>query len=101
MKAMKLIIIFFIFMVFTYFGVLFVNLNKQEVVVKIFKYQSDPMSVGIVVLTSILFGMVACAALCGVELVTLYMQRSSLRKRLHSLMKQNDQSSKILSEIQP
>lgn len=85
MKAMKLIIVFFIFMFLTYCGVLFVNANKQEVVVKFMGYESQQVAVGLVVLTSVLIGMISCAILCSIELISLYMQRSSLRKKVETM----------------
>lgn len=82
-------------MLFTYTGVLFVNANKQEVIVKFVGYESQSVPVGLVVLTSVLIGMVACAALCSVELLSLYMQRNSLRKKIHQLANRVEQPQQV------
>lgn len=81
MKGLKIIPIFVILLLCTYLGILFVEANRENVVVSFGKYQSTPMPLGLVVLSSVLVGMVAAGALCSIELVILLIQNHKLKKR--------------------
>jgi uncharacterized integral membrane protein len=83
MKGLKIIPMFLVLMVLTYVGMLFVEANHDEVVISFgTTFQSAPIPLGFVVLTSVLAGMVVCGFLCSVELLALYMQNRQLRRRL-------------------
>jgi uncharacterized integral membrane protein len=86
MKGLKIIPLFLAIMGMTYAGMLFVQANNDEVVVKMGAYVSPPMAVGFMVLTSIFIGMVICGFLCSVEMLALYVQNRKLKKKLGSLM---------------
>jgi uncharacterized integral membrane protein len=83
MKGLKIIPMFLVLMVLTYVGMLFVESNHDDVVIAFGNYyQSQPIPLGFIVLTSILIGMVICGTLCSVELMALYMQNRNLKRRL-------------------
>lgn len=74
---------FLLLMVLTYVGMLFVEANHDDVVIAFGNvYQSAPIPLGFIVLTSVLIGMVVCGVLCSVEILALYMQNRLLKRRL-------------------
>jgi uncharacterized integral membrane protein len=81
MKGLKVIPVFVILLLCTYLGILFVEANRENVVVSFGKYQSTAMPLGLVILTSVLVGMVAAGALCSIELVILLLQNQKLKRR--------------------
>jgi len=81
MKGLKIIPIFIILLLCTYLGILFVEANRENVVVSFGKYQSTAMPLGLVILTSVLVGMVAAGLLCSIELVILLLQNQKLKRR--------------------
>ena len=81
MKGLKIIPVFIILLLCTYLGILFVEANRENVVVSFGKYQSTAMPLGLVILTSVLVGMVAAGLLCSIELVILLMQNQRLKRR--------------------
>jgi len=82
MKGLKLIPAFLALIVLSYFGMLFVEANRTEVVISFWQYQSHPAALGLVVLTSVLIGMVISGCLCSVEMLALYVQNRKLRRHL-------------------
>ena len=82
MKGLKIIPMFLVLMIMTYGGMLFVQANNTEVVVKLGHYESQPVATGFVVLTSVFIGMLLCGALCSIELLALYMQNKRLKRKL-------------------
>lgn len=82
MKALRIIPLFIILIVCTYLGMLFVEANRQEVVISFGKYQSPATALGFVVLTCILLGMCVAGALCSIELFGLYVQFKRLKRRV-------------------
>ncbi len=83
MKGLKIIPMFLGLMVLTYLGMQFVEANHDDVSISLGSYyQSLPMPLGFVVLTSILIGMIVCGVLCAVELLALYVHNRRLRRRV-------------------
>jgi uncharacterized integral membrane protein len=82
-KALKIIPLFVLLIFFTYLGMLFVEANRQEVVIEFFHLQSPPAALGFVVLTSVLIGMCLAGALCSVELLALYVQYKKIQRLGH------------------
>lgn len=85
MKGLKVIPLFLLLIVFTYFGMLFVEANRSEVTIQFGNYQSPPTALGFVVLTSALMGMIIAGILCGIELLALHMHNRRLMRRLSQL----------------
>ena len=85
MKGLKIIPLFLLLIVLSYFGVLFVEDNRTEVIISFFGTTTPPMAMGFVVLTSALAGMIVAGFLCILELVVLYLQNKSMRRKLKSL----------------
>jgi len=85
MRGLKIIPMFLLLIGLTYAGMLFVQGNSEEIVVKIWGYQSPPIAIGFVVMTSVFIGMVACGLLCSVEMLGLYIQNRKLKKKIGSL----------------
>lgn len=85
MKGLKIIPLFLGLIVLSYLGMLFVEANRDEVVITFWGKTSSPTAQGLVVLTSALVGMLICGALCSVELLVLYAQNRKLRRRLAQL----------------
>ena len=85
MKSLKLIPIFFLLLVLTYFGVQFVEANRDEVFVTLGSWQSRPMSLGFVILTSFFFGSLFSALLSATELLRLYVETSRLKRKNQEL----------------
>jgi len=81
MKGLKIIPVFVVFLVLTYLGVLFVNANSDPVVVRLLRWESPPVALGLVLLTAVLIGMVAAGALCSIELILLALENRKLRRR--------------------
>lgn len=81
MKGLKVIPIFLILIVLSYFGLLFVEANREEVVIHFFSYQSPPTPLGFVVLTSALVGMIFSGLLCTIEILALYVQNKNLKRK--------------------
>lgn len=70
----------------TYIATWFVELNKEQIVVRLGQtHSTEPMAVGFVVLTSIAFGMLACGFLCGIEILALMIQNRRLKRKVASL----------------
>lgn len=85
MKSLKLIPIFFLLLVLTYFGVQFVEANREEVFVNLGSWQSRPMSLGFVILTSFFFGSLFSTLLSATEILRLYVETSRLKRKNHEL----------------
>ncbi len=82
MKGLKIIPFFLILILLTYMGMLFVEANREEVMIQFGRFQSPPAALGFVVLTSMLIGMVVAGLLCSIELMALYMQNRLLKRRI-------------------
>ncbi|MSP19770.1 MAG: LapA family protein [Bdellovibrionales bacterium] len=85
MKGLKIIPMFLVLMALTYAGMLFVQANSEEVIVRLGLSQSPPLAIGFVVLTSIFIGMLVCGTLCSVEMLALYVQNRKLKKKIINL----------------
>lgn len=85
MKSLKLIPIFFLLLILTYFGVQFVEANREEVYVNLGSWQSRPMSLGFVILTSFFFGSLFSAILSATEILRLYVEASRLKRKNQEL----------------
>ena len=82
MKGLKIIPMVLSILALAYAGVLFVNANNEEVIVKFGNHESPRMAVGFVVLTSAFVGMVISGLLCSVELFALYLQNKRLKRKI-------------------
>ncbi|MEZ4752227.1 MAG: LapA family protein [Bdellovibrionota bacterium] len=100
MRGLKIIPLFLVLIVFSYIGVIFVQNNPDEMVIRFFNhYESPPLALGFIILTSALVGMVVAGILCVLELVVLYLQNKSLRRKLEELgQKTNTSFREMLSD---
>ncbi|MCB0403286.1 MAG: LapA family protein [Bdellovibrionales bacterium] len=100
MRGLKIIPLFLVLIVFSYIGVIFVQNNPDEMVIRFFnQYESPPLALGFIILTSALVGMVVAGILCVLELVVLYLQNKSLRRKLEELgQKTNTSFREVLSD---
>ena len=89
MRGLKIIPMFLVLIGLTYLGMLFVQANGEEIVVKLLGYQTPAAPTGLVVMTSVFIGMVLCGMLCSVEILALYVQNRKLKKKVGSLMVAN------------
>lgn len=85
MRGLKIIPLFLLLIGLTYAGMLFVQANREEIIVKMGSYQTPSAPIGLVVMTSIFIGMVFCGVLCSIEMLGLYVQNRKLKKKLGSL----------------
>jgi uncharacterized integral membrane protein len=76
---------FLVLIFLSYLGIMFVEANRTEVVIRFLNYESAPWALGFIVLTSTLIGMVIAGCLCSVELLFLYVQNRRLRRKLLTL----------------
>lgn len=86
MKMLVVIPLFLVLIILSFLGTLFVEANREEVVIAFFRHQSEPVALGFVVLTSILIGMIIAGALCSVEMLALYLKNRSLRRKVSQLL---------------
>lgn len=84
LKALRIIPLFVVLIVSTYLGMLFVEANRQEVVISFGNFQSPGAPLGFVVLTSILVGMCIAGLVCSVELFAIYVQFKRLQRKAKS-----------------
>ncbi len=82
MKGLRLIPLFLLLIILVYFGMLFVEANRQEVSITFGSYQGHSMALGFVVLTSVLVGMLISGGLCTLEFIALYIKIRGLRRKL-------------------
>lgn len=85
MKGLKIIPAFFFLIVLTYFGVQFVEANREEVFVNLGNWQSRPVSLGFVLITSFFFGTLFSALLSATEMMRLYIENSRLKRKYSEL----------------
>ena len=71
--------------ILAYVGLIFVEANREEVVIRFWNSQSHPTALGFVVLTSALIGMVFSSCLCSVEIIMLHLQNRKLKRRILAL----------------
>jgi len=88
MMGLKLIPAFFLLMVLTYFGIQFVEANRDEVMVTVGNWQSRPLALGFVVITTFFLGMVFSAALSLAELLRLHLSNHRLKRKINDLTQQ-------------
>lgn len=88
MRGIKIIPLFLFLVILSYMGVRFVLANPDVVKVRFAGYETGDMAVGLIVLTSILVGMVISGTLASVEMLSLYFQNKTLRRKLHFLQPQ-------------
>ena len=82
MRGLKIIPMFLILIVLSYFGMWFVDLNRNEVTLNIGTYVTSPTALGFVVLTAVLIGMLISGLFCSIEILALFMQNRRLRRRV-------------------
>jgi|GEM_PF-1441759 len=82
MKGLKIIPVFLLLIGLTYIGMLFIEANRDEVIIRLGGWESPPTAQGFVVLTSALVGMVVAGALSLIELFALYWKNQHLKKEL-------------------
>jgi len=85
MTGLKIIPVFFLLMVLTYLGIQFVEANRDEVMVTVGNWQSRPVALGFVVITSFFIGMVFSAALSLSEVLRLHLNNHRLRRKVSDL----------------
>lgn len=89
MTGLKLIPAFFTLMVLTYFGIQFVEANRDEVMVTVGNWQSRPLALGFVIITTFFLGMVFSAALSLAELLRLHLSNHRLKRKLSEMQQQS------------
>ena len=82
MRGLRIIPMFIGLIILSYFGMWFVELNRDPVVLNLGSRQTPPTALGFVVLTAILIGMVVAGLFCSIELLALYMQNRRLKSRV-------------------
>lgn len=82
MRGLRIIPMFIGLIILSYFGMWFVELNRNEVVLNIGSHQTNPTALGFVVLTAVLIGMVVSGLFCSIEIFALYMQNRRLKRKL-------------------
>lgn len=82
MAGLKITGAFLILIACTYLGVLFVESNHEEIILAIGTYQTQPMSLGLAILTSLVLGVFLGTAFAGFEIFSLWMKNRSLKKKL-------------------
>lgn len=82
MKGLKIIPMFLILIILSYFGIGFIEANREQVVINFGNYQSHPTTLGFTVLTSVLAGMLIAGLLCSIELLALTIQNRRLKNKL-------------------
>ena len=87
MKGFKFIALFSALILLSYFGVLFVEANREEVIIAFGRYRTAPAALGFVVMTSVLIGMVLGALLCSLEILYLFFRSQSLQRKLNKYEK--------------
>ncbi len=97
MKGLKIIPMFLLLIALTYTGMLFVQANGDEMVVKLGSYQTPPIAIGFIILSSVFVGMIICGVLCSVEMLGLYVQNRRLKKKLLGI----NLSNKVVSTSPP
>jgi uncharacterized integral membrane protein len=100
MRGLKLIAVFILLIGFTYLGVVFVEANREEVILEIGKYRTNPSALGFVVMSSTLIGLVLGALLGSFEILSLLMQNQNLKKRLRKF-EQAEIMGNTLPEVAP
>ena len=85
MKGLKIIPMFLTLMALSFLGVLFVQANSDLVTIHLGSYATKPVAQGLVVLSSVFVGMCVAGIFCSLELLALYMQNKSLRRKIASL----------------
>jgi len=88
MKGVKIILGFLALMALSYIGMLFIQINRQEIALSFGVFTTEPMPLGFVALTCIFTGMVFVGLLSVYELVGLYITNRSLKKRVEELESQ-------------
>ncbi len=84
MKGLKIIPMFLALIVLSYVGMLFVESNRDSVIIQFADYRTPPTALGFVVLTSMLMGMMISGVLCMVELLALIVQNKRLKRKLNN-----------------
>jgi len=101
MSSLKIIPVFFLFMVLTYLGIQFVEANRDDVVVTLGNWQSHPTSLGFVVITSCFCGMFFSATISLAELMRLYLQNNRLKRTIASLQSSQPQQALQANDVTP
>lgn len=96
MKGLKIIPMFLILIVLSYFGLWFVESNRTEVVIHLGTHETPPTPLGFAILTSILIGMLVAGLFCSVEMLALYIQNRKLKRLIPKPSENADQPEKIL-----
>ncbi len=82
MRGLRIIPFLVVLLVLVYYGVGFVEANSEQVVLTIGPWSTAPTRLGFVVMTSTLLGVLVGATLASTQVVILYFQNRSLRKRV-------------------
>jgi preprotein translocase subunit SecY len=82
LRALKIIPLLVVLLFLVYLGVLFVEANQTEVTITLGSHKTQPTRLGFVVMTSVLIGIFAGAFLASAQVVLLFLQNRSLRKRV-------------------
>ena len=85
MAGLKITGAFLLLIACTYLGVLFVENNHEEVILAVGTYQTQPMTLGLAVLSSLVIGVFLGTAFAGFEIFSLWMKNRSLKKKIKEL----------------
>lgn len=85
MKGLKVIPLFLLFSVLSYFGMRFLEDNEQKIDVQFWGFHTPTLSIGMTIITSILVGMLIVGILYIVFAAPLAWQVRSLKRKLNDL----------------
>lgn len=85
MRGIKIIASFLALLGLAYLGVLFVEDNREEVILTIWTFKTKSMALGFLVMSTTLIGIVIGAGLGAIEIFTLILKNRRLSARLCQL----------------
>lgn len=102
MKGLKIIPMFLILIILSYFGLWFVESNRTEVIIHLGTQETPPTPLGFAILTSILIGMVIAGVFCSIEMLALYIQNRKLKRQIPKPDESLDKTDKpVENELTP
>jgi xanthine/uracil/vitamin C permease (AzgA family) len=85
MNKLRLVPTFIILLFLSYLGVSFVEANREQVIVTLGRYQSQPTTLGFVLITCFILGMLIGTFLWSIEVFTLWYRLRGLKQRVKNL----------------
>lgn len=94
MKGLKIIPMFLILIILSYFGLWFVESNRTEVIIHLGTHETPGTPLGFAILTSVLIGMLVAGLFCSVEMLAMYIQNRRLKRQIPKPAPEVDQTDK-------